>query len=161
MQQRNPNYEFQILRQSSICKTSGQFDDEKFKILKNGKSSLPYEKLTMEYLFACNSVPPKEDYYSDLKNQHIDNQTYQDICQFWTIFNCANLGNTHSFEKLLIVETSELPIYSGILFMVCQLRHITSSWSIFWISTFNTWMGESWSGLVHWITGSCPWHFPL
>ena len=66
MKVRNPNYPFKILAQSDLCLTDKVFDEEKFELLKNGKSRLPYEKLTMPYLFETSQVPAKEDYFSDL-----------------------------------------------------------------------------------------------
>ena len=66
-------------------------------MLKNGKSKLPYEKLTMEYLFATTKVPAKEDYYSMLSDTHIDNATYDDIKKFWKLFNCKDLAHYSSY----------------------------------------------------------------
>ena len=102
MKERKPNAEFHILKQSIICKNDdGNFSSSKYEILKNGKSSLPYEKLTIQYLMETCKVPPREDYWSDLKNEGIDDVTYQDICQFWTTFNCANLGNSDINQNAL------------------------------------------------------------
>ena len=94
---RNPNHNFKILSQSNICFTKGKFDPKKFEILKNGKSRLPYEFLTMPYLFKTTQVPPKEDYYSMLSDTHIDDETYEDIKHFWTIFQCKNLAEYSSY----------------------------------------------------------------
>ena len=66
MKVRNPNHEFKILAQSDICNSEKKFDESKFEMLKNGKSRLPYEKLTMSYLFETTKVPDKADYFSDL-----------------------------------------------------------------------------------------------
>jgi hypothetical protein len=66
MKVRNPNHEFKILAQSDLCLSNNEFDQEKFDLLKNGKSRLPYEKLTMPYLFKTTRVPDKADYFSDL-----------------------------------------------------------------------------------------------
>ena len=61
-------------------------------MLKNGKSSLPYDRLTMDYLFQSKNVPPKDHYYSHLKDKGIDDETYEDIKKFWSTFHCSNLG---------------------------------------------------------------------
>ena len=67
MKVRNPNHEFKILAQSDICLSNKKkFDEAKFDMLKNGKSRLPYEKLTMRYLTETTEVPDKADYFSDL-----------------------------------------------------------------------------------------------
>ena len=66
MKVRNPNHEFKILAQSDLCLSNNKFDQEKFDMLKNGKSRLPYEKLTMPYLFETTRVPDRSDYFSDL-----------------------------------------------------------------------------------------------
>ena len=66
MKVRNPNHPFKILAQSDLCLSNNEFDQEKFDMLKNGKSRLPYEKLTMPYLFETTQVPDKADYFSDL-----------------------------------------------------------------------------------------------
>ena len=67
MKVRNPNHEFKILAQSDICLSNEKkFDEAKFDMLKNGKSRLPYEKLTMPYLTETTEVPDKADYFSDL-----------------------------------------------------------------------------------------------
>lgn len=68
MKVRNPNHEFKILAQSDLClnNTTNEFDEAKFDMLKNGKSRLPYEKLTMPYLTETTQVPDKADYFSDL-----------------------------------------------------------------------------------------------
>ena len=89
---RKPNYPFNILRQSEICETNSKFDQKRFNILKNGKSSMPYDLLTLNYLFKTTEVPPKEDYYSEIKCQSIDQATYDGIKNFWSSMNCANLG---------------------------------------------------------------------
>ena len=83
LKKRKPDHPFDILRQSQITKTNGVFDEEKFEVLKNGKSRLPYEKLTFQYLFHTTNVPSKADYYSDLTNSNIDDETYEDIQKFW------------------------------------------------------------------------------
>ena len=66
MKVRNSNHEFKILAQSDLCLSNNKFDQEKFDMLKNGKSRLPYEKLTMPYLFETTRVPDRSDYFSDL-----------------------------------------------------------------------------------------------
>ena len=66
MKIRNPDHPFKILAQSDLCLSNNEFDEAKFDILKNGKSRLPYEKLTMAYLTETTEVPDKADYFSDL-----------------------------------------------------------------------------------------------
>ena len=94
---KNPNHPFKILSQSEICLSNNGFDEEKFEMLKNGKSRLPYEKLMMPYLFETTQVPEKVDYYSALSNTHINKDTYSDIKKFWSLFNCKNLADYSSY----------------------------------------------------------------
>ena len=65
MKVRNLNHPFKILAQSDLCLLNNEFDEEKFDMLKNGKSRLLNEKLTMPYLFETTKVPDKVDYFSD------------------------------------------------------------------------------------------------
>ena len=94
---RKPNHPFKILSQSDICLSNDGFDQERFEVLKSRKSRLPYEKLTMPYLFETTQVPEKVDYYSALSNTHIDEDTYSDIKKFWSLFNCKNLAEYSSY----------------------------------------------------------------
>ena len=108
LKQRKPNHGFEILSQSDICKTGGIFDEKKFQLLKNGKSRLPYEKLTLQYLYETEIVPPKKDYHSDLTNTDIDDSTYEDIKKFWSTFGCRNLMEYSAYyvslDVLLLAE---------------------------------------------------------
>ena len=113
LKERNPNHPFKILSQSKICLTNDKFDEEKFEMLKNGKSRLPYEKLTIPYLFETTQVPGKVDYYSALSNTHIDEETYLDIKKFWSLFNCRDLADYSSYyvrEKRIFLIFSFLTL---------------------------------------------------
>ena len=143
MKVRNPNHEFKILAQSDICLSNKKkFDEAKFDMLKNGKSRLPYEKLTMRYLTETTEVPDKADYFSDLSEfffikenfkislkllnfipggTHIDDATYSDIKKFWKLFKCRNIADYSSYyvslDTLLLAE----------VFM--EFRRYMMSWS--------------------------------
>ena len=119
MKVRNPYHQFKILAQSDLCLSNNKFDQEKFDMLKNGKSRLPYEKLTMKYLFKTTRVPDRSDYFSDLSkfffherkifkiilklfhfilgNTNIDDATYSDIKKFWSLFECRNIAEYSSY----------------------------------------------------------------
>ena len=119
MKERNPDHQFKILAQSDLCLSNNEFDQEKFDMLKNGKSRLPYEKLTMPYLFETTRVPNRSDYFSDLSkfffherkifkiilklfhfilgNTNIDDATYSDIKKFWSLFKCRNIAEYSSY----------------------------------------------------------------
>ena len=90
-------------------------------MLKNGKSRLPYDKLTMQYLFKTTNVPCKEDYHSELTNTDIDDDTYEDVKRFWSLFKCKNLAEYSSYyvslDVLLLAE----------VFM--EFRKSTLSWA--------------------------------
>ena len=92
LKKRKPDHPFEILSQSEICETNGVFDDKKFAMLKNGKSKLPYDKLTWQYLMETENVPCKKDYHSELTKTDIDDDTYEDIKRFWSTFKCKNLA---------------------------------------------------------------------
>ena len=98
MKKRNPNHPFKILRQSNLCLTNAKFDEGKFQLLQKGKSKIPYDRLTYEYLFKTRNTPaPKSHYYSTLKDSHIDEETYSDIEQFWTKFDCGSMADYSSY----------------------------------------------------------------
>ena len=79
MKVRNPNHEFKILAQSDLCLSNNEFDESKFDMLKNGKSRLPYEKLTMPYLTETTEVPDKADYFSDLSKFFFIKENFQKL----------------------------------------------------------------------------------
>ena len=98
LKKRNPDHPFKILKHSMLCKTDGKFDFEKFDMLKKGKSKIPYEKLDYKYLFTIRKEPPpKMDYYSLLKDTHIDDSTYNDIRRFWSLYSCQSIAEYSSY----------------------------------------------------------------
>ena len=121
LKKRKPDHPFEILAQSNICKTGSVLDEKKFNMLKNGKSKLPYDKLTIPYLLQTTTVPCKKDYYSELTNTGIDDETYEDIKCFWSTFKCKNLAEYSSYyvslDVLLLAE----------VFM--EFRKLILSWS--------------------------------
>ena len=108
LKKRKPNHPFEILAQSQVCQTDGVFDETKFSMLKNGKSKLPYDKLTWDYLFSTTEVPPEKDYHSELTNTDIDKSTYEDIKKIWSFFKIKNLAEYSSIyvssDVLLLAE---------------------------------------------------------
>ena len=117
MKFRNPNHPFKILSQTDLCLSDDVFDEEKFEMLKNGKSRIPYEKLTIPYLFETTKVPEKANYYSALNNTHIDDGTYSDIKKFWSLFNCKNLAE-YSSNYVSRKRISFLIYFNDIFFLL-------------------------------------------
>ena len=119
-----------------LCKTDGKFDIEKFDMLKKGKSKIPYEKLDYKYLFTIRKEPPpKMDYYSLLKDTHIDDSTYNDIRRFWSLYSCQSIAEYSSYYvsldtvllaevRMLILSTNAFHKYSSELIGVVWIQRL-------------------------------------
>ena len=136
LKKRNPDHPFKILKHSMLCKTDGKFDIEKFDMLKKGKSKIPYEKLDYKYLFTIRKEPPpKMDYYSLLKDTHIDDSTYNDIRRFWSLYSCQSIAEYSSYYvsldtvllaevRMLILSTHAFHKYSNELIGVVWIQRL-------------------------------------
>ena len=92
LKQRKPFHSFNIVKQSSICKSRGKFNAKKYDTLIKGKGLMPYSAMkSVDYLKKTKKPPPKSHYFNDLKFEPIDDQTYTDIKSFWKIFGCKSL----------------------------------------------------------------------
>ena len=64
--------EFKILKNHKLCTNStGQFSDEKYKLLSSGKSPFPYDYLTKFEILYETQLPPQQAFYNKLKNIHL------------------------------------------------------------------------------------------
>ena len=64
LKERKPNHSFSVLSQATICMNEfDEIDTDKFEILKNGKSRLPYDKLTLDYILQPRTCPPPRSDY--------------------------------------------------------------------------------------------------
>ena len=69
---------------------------KKFELL-TSKGIYPYEYMTDFARVFETSLPPKEDFYSSLKEAHISESDYNKAQEIWTEFSCTSLG---SYTKL-------------------------------------------------------------
>ena len=110
LKERKPNHPFSILSQSKVCRNEfGDIDSEKFDVLTNGKSMLPYSKLTREYILEYRLNPPsRSDYVNDFSGKEIDDETYSDITKFWHTFQCQSVAECSAYyvslDTLLLAE---------------------------------------------------------
>ncbi len=88
-----PNFEYPILRQSSLCRTStGDFDPQRLERLKE-KGVFPYEVFTsVEALQNIKEFPPREAFYSSLTESIlVTEEDYAFAKETYTYFGCSNL----------------------------------------------------------------------
>lgn len=70
------------------------FEQDKSHRLTN-KATLPYEYLDSMERFNETSLPPKEAFYSTLKNETITDEVFQRMQNIWHLFACRDLGDFH------------------------------------------------------------------
>ena len=85
---------FPILRQSAICKSkNGRVNKRKLKSLLNGKSVLPYEKIsTPQWLVEQKTVPSIENYWSSLKDKNITKLEHDNVKRFFKSFGFSDMS---------------------------------------------------------------------
>ena len=59
------------------------------------KGIYPYEYVDSFEKFAETSLPPKEEFYSSLNDQHISEEEYTHAKEVWKTFDCKTLGDYH------------------------------------------------------------------
>ena len=59
------------------------------------KGIYPYEYVDSFEKFAETSLPPKEEFYSSLNDQHISEEEYTHTKEVWKTFDCKTLGDYH------------------------------------------------------------------
>lgn len=88
---KNTNHDYPILKQTSLVKTDGVFDQEKFDMVLE-KSFFPYEYCSsLEKMSSVKKMPRKKHFYSELTEEGISNENYIFAKKVWNKFNCKNL----------------------------------------------------------------------
>ena len=102
-------HDYKILKQTSLVKTNKVFDQEKFNLLMK-KSYYPYEYCTsLKLMERTTKIPTMEEFYSTLREEHIDKEEYKIAKNVWKIFKCSNLIDyTKIYCKLDTILLAEI-----------------------------------------------------
>ncbi|KAL0839583.1 hypothetical protein ABMA28_016273 [Loxostege sticticalis] len=65
-------------------------NSEKFELMTK-KGSLPYEYINSLEVLDQTSLPPKEQFYSNVKDKHISDDDYQRALRVWEVFECRTI----------------------------------------------------------------------
>ena len=86
------NGSFDILRRSILCEANGVLNEKKLNVCMIGKLNFPYEKcVSAKQMKSVTKFPPKKDFYSSLREEHISNESYKNSKKFWKEFDVQNL----------------------------------------------------------------------
>ena len=77
----------------SLKYTSQIFEDQELDLMVR-KGVYPYDYMDSFNTFN-EKLPPKEEFYSILNNEHISDQDYQHALNIWNTFNLKNMGEYH------------------------------------------------------------------
>jgi len=87
----NTDHDYGILKQTDLVKTDGNFDSVKFKAILQ-KSFFPYEFCeSLEQMENTKSLPPAENFYSNLSESSISEKDHLFAQSVWKMFQCQNL----------------------------------------------------------------------
>jgi len=88
---KNTRHGYDILKQTYLVQTNGQFDPIKFDMVLQ-KSFYPYEYCTsLEKMIKTKKIPCKKSFYSSLSEETISDENYAFAKSVWKKFNCNNL----------------------------------------------------------------------
>ena len=86
-------------------------DLDKFLLLLE-KGVYPYEYMDSWEKFDETSVPPKEDFYSELNEERVSDADYARIQKVWEVFEIKNVGEYHNLyaqcDILLFADVFEI-----------------------------------------------------
>lgn len=87
---RKPDHKFSLIAQSEIClDKNGEFDQQRFDTLIDGKSCLPYDMInSAQILLETKCIPEREQYYNKLKESELSIEDYENLKNFFDVFNC-------------------------------------------------------------------------
>jgi len=87
---RKPEHKFSLIAQSEIClDKNGEFDQQRFNTLIDGKSILPYDMInSAQILLETKCIPEREQYYNKLKESELSSEDYENLKNFFDVFNC-------------------------------------------------------------------------
>jgi len=75
--------------------TSKQFKNEKFNLMKK-KGIYPYDFMDSFDKFHETQLPPKEEFYSILNDEHIKDEDCEYACNVWNTFKLTSMGDYHN-----------------------------------------------------------------
>ena len=94
---------------SEIIKQFEEDDERRALILRKGV--YPYEYMYSFEWFNETSLPPKEAFYSKLKDTHISDDDYENAKKVWEAYECETLGDYHDLylatDTLLLADLFE------------------------------------------------------
>ena len=97
------------LPKESFKYTSHQFKDNRFNLMIR-KGVYPYDFMDSFNKFH-EKLPSKEEFYSQLNDQHISEEDYQHAQNVWNVFNLKNMGQYHDLylksDILLLADVFE------------------------------------------------------
>ena len=86
-------------------------DLDKFLLLLE-KDVYPYEYIYSWEKFDETSIPPKEDFYSELNGERVSDADYARVQKVWEVFEIKNVGEYHNLyaqcDTLLFADVSEI-----------------------------------------------------
>lgn len=105
----NSNHDYKILKQTSLVKTDGRFDKEKFEMIL-GKSFFPYEFCkSLKQMYSVKKLPKRKEFYSQLSEKSISAVDHKFAKKVWKKFECRHLVDyTLIYCKIDVLILSEL-----------------------------------------------------
>ena len=103
------NHDYKILKQTSLVKTGGKFDKEKYEMIL-GKSFFPYEFCqSLEQMYSVKKIPKRKDFYSQLSEKSISKEDHKFAKNVWKKFGCRHLVDyTLIYCKIDVLILSEI-----------------------------------------------------
>ena len=103
------NHDYKILKQTSLVKTNGKFDKEKFEMIL-GKSFFPYEFCqNLPQMFSVKKLPKRKEFYSQLSEKSISRDDHKFAKTVWKKFGCRHLVDyTLIYCKIDVLILSEI-----------------------------------------------------
>ena len=90
--------------------TQNEFKNEKFVLMKR-KGIYPYDYMDSFDKFNNTKLPSKDEFYSTLNNEHINNEDYKHAKNVWKTFDIKSMGDYHNLylksDILLLADVFE------------------------------------------------------
>ena len=85
------NHDYKILKQTSLVKSNGKFDKEKYEMIL-GKSFFPYEYCkNLPQMYSVKKLPKIKHFYSQLSEKSISKEDHSFAKNVWKKFGCRHL----------------------------------------------------------------------
>ena len=103
------NHDYKILKQTSLVKSNGKFDKEKYEMIR-GKSFFPYEYCkNLPQMYSVKKLPKIKHFYSQLSEKSISKEDHSFAKNVWKKFGCRHLVDyTLIYCKIDVMILSEL-----------------------------------------------------